>query len=134
MTATKHEETLNHFKGVYAKKQYDNRVVYEGNKITIYPNAETGEFFADLIPEKYKINVVVPGHDNIPGSGEDLNLSNEFAKQSEVNAYVDSISTQGKFVNCSDTVYYNKKQQFIKRYTPSILVKVLRRIRKCLDF
>ena len=123
MTATKHEETLNHFKGVYAKKQYDNRVVYEGNKITIYPNAETGEFFADLIPEKYKINVVVPGHDNIPGSGEDLNLSNEFAKQSEVNAYVDSISTQGKFVNCSDTVYYNKKQQFIKRYTPSILVK-----------
>lgn len=123
MTATKHEETLNHFKGVYAKKQYDNRVVYEGNKITIYPNAETGEFFADLIPEKYKINVVVPGHDNIPGSGEDLNLSNEFAKQSEVNAYVDSISTQGKFVNCSDTVYYNKKQQFIKRYTPSIIVK-----------
>ncbi len=123
MTATKHEETLNHFKGVYAKKQYDNRVVYDGNKITIYPNAETGEFFADLIPEKYKINVVVPGHDNIPGSGEDLNLSNEFAKQSEVNAYVDSISTQGKFVNCSDTVYYNKKQQFIKRYTPSIIVK-----------
>lgn len=123
MTATKHEETLNHFKGVYTKKQYDNRVVYEGNKITIYPNAETGEFFADLIPEKYKINVVVPGHDNIPGSGEDLNLSNEFAKQSEVNAYVDSISTQGKFVNCSDTVYYNKKQQFIKRYTPSIIVK-----------
>lgn len=123
MTATKHEETLNHFKGVYAKKQYDNRVVYEDNKITIYPNAETGEFFADLIPEKYKINVVVPGHDNIPGSGEDLNLSNEFAKQSEVNAYVDSISTQGKFVNCSDTVYYNKKQQFIKRYTPSIIVK-----------
>lgn len=123
MTATKHEETLNHFKGVYAKKQYDNRVMYEGNKITIYPNAETGEFFADLIPEKYKINVVVPGHDNIPGSGEDLNLSNEFAKQSEVNAYVDSISTQGKFVNCSDTVYYNKKQQFIKRYTPSIIVK-----------
>lgn len=123
MTATKHEETLNHFKGVYAKKQYDNRVMYEGNKITIYPNAETGEFFADLIPEKYKINVVAPGHDNIPGSGEDLNLSNEFAKQSEVNAYVDSISTQGKFVNCSDTVYYNKKQQFIKRYTPSIIVK-----------
>lgn len=123
MTATKHEETLNHFKGVYAKKQYDNRVVYEGNKITIYPNAETGEFFADLIPEKYKINVVVPGHDNIPGSGEDLNLSNEFVQQNEVNEYVDSVSTQGVFVNCSDTVYYNKKQQFIKRYTPSILVK-----------
>lgn len=122
MTATKHEETLNHFKGIYAKKQYDNRVVYEGNKITIYPNAETGEFFADLIPEKYKINVVVPGHDNIPGNGEDLNLSNEFVQQNEVNEYVDSVSTQGVFVNCSDTVYYNKKQQFIKRYTPSILV------------
>lgn len=123
MTATKHEETLNHFKGVYAKKQYDNRVVYEGNKITIYPNAETGEFFADLIPEKYKINVVVPGHDNVPGSGEELSLVNEFAKQSSVNEYVDSISSPGKYINCSDTVYYNKQQQFIKRYTPSIIVK-----------
>ena len=123
MTAAPRETTLNHFKGAYVSKQHKNRVAYDGNKITIYPDAETGEFFADLIPEKYKINVVVPGHDNIPGNGEDLNLSNEFAKQSEVNAYVDSISTQGKFVNCSDTVYYNKKQQFIKRYTPSIIVK-----------
>ena len=123
MTTEARETTLNHVKGVYVSKQHQNRVAYNGNKITIYPDAETGEFYADLIPEKYKINVVVPGHDNIPGSGEDLNLSNEFAKQSEVNAYVDSISTQGKFVNCSDTVYYNKKQQFIKRYTPSIIVK-----------
>lgn len=123
MTAAPRETTLNHFKGAYVSKQHQNRVAYDGNKITIYPDAETGEFYADLIPEKYKINVVVPGHDNIPGNGEDLNLSNEFAKQSEVNAYVDSISTQGKYVNCSDTVYYNKKQQFIKRYTPSILVK-----------
>lgn len=123
MTTEARETTLNHFKGAYVSKQHQNRVAYDGNKITIYPDAETGEFYADLIPEKYKINVVVPGHDNIPGNGEDLNLSNEFAKQSEVNAYVDSISTQGKYVNCSDTVYYNKKQQFIKRYTPSILVK-----------
>lgn len=123
MTTEARETTLNHVKGVYVSKQHKNRVAYDGNKITIYPDAETGEFYADLIPEKYKINVVVPGHDNIPGSGEDLNLSNEFAKQSEVNEYVDSISTQGKFVNCSDTVYYNKKQQFIKRYTPSIIVK-----------
>ena len=123
MTTEARETTLNHVKGVYVSKQHKNRVAYDGNKITIYPDAETGEFYADLIPEKYKINVVVPGHDNIPGSGEDLNLSNEFAKQSEVNEYVDSVSTQGVFVNYSDTVYYNKKQQFIKRYTPSILVK-----------
>jgi hypothetical protein len=123
MTAEARETTLNHFKGAYVSKQHQNRVAYDGNKITIYPDAETGEFYADLIPEKYKINVVVPGHDNIPGSGEDLNLSNEFVRQNEVNEYVDSVSTQGVFVNCSDTVYYNKKQQFIKRYTPSILVK-----------
>ena len=123
MTAAPRETTLNHFKGVYVSKQHQNRVAYDGNKITIYPDAETGEFYADLIPEKYKINVVVPGHDNIPGNGEDLNLSNEFVQQNEVNEYVDSVSTQGVFVNCSDTVYYNKKQQFIKRYTPSILVK-----------
>lgn len=123
MTAAPRETTLNHVKGVYVSKQHQNRVAYNGNKITIYPDAETGEFYADLIPEKYKINVVVPGHDNIPGNGEDLNLSNEFVQQNEVNEYVDSVSTQGVFVNCSDTVYYNKKQQFIKRYTPSILVK-----------
>ena len=123
MTTEARETTLNHVKGVYVSKQHKNRVAYNGNKITIYPDAETGEFYADLIPEKYKINVVVPGHDNIPGNGEDLNLSNEFVQQNEVNEYVDSVSTQGVFVNCSDTVYYNKKQQFIKRYTPSILVK-----------
>ena len=123
MTTEARETTLNHVKGVYVSKQHKNRVAYDGNKITIYPDAETGEFYADLIPEKYKINVVVPGHDNIPGNGEDLNLSNEFVQQNEVNEYVDSVSTQGVFVNCSDTVYYNKKQQFIKRYTPSILVK-----------
>lgn len=123
MTAAPRETMLNHFKGAYVSKQHKNRVAYDGNKITIYPDAETGEFYADLIPEKYKINVVVPGHDNIPGNGEDLNLSNEFVQQNEVNEYVDSVSTQGVFVNCSDTVYYNKKQQFIKRYTPSILVK-----------
>lgn len=123
MTTEARDTTLNHFKGAYVSKQHQNRVAYDGNKITIYPDAETGEFYADLIPEKYKINVVVPGHDNIPGSGEDLNLSNEFVQQNEVNEYVDSVSTQGVFVNCSDTVYYNKKQQFIKRYTPSILVK-----------
>lgn len=123
MTAAPRDTTLNHFKGAYVSKQHKNRVAYDGNNITIYPDAETGEFYADLIPEKYKINVVVPGHDNIPGNGEDLNLSNEFVQQNEVNEYVDSVSTQGVFVNCSDTVYYNKKQQFIKRYTPSILVK-----------
>ena len=123
MTATPRSTTLNHFKGAYVSKQHENRVEYDGNKITIYPDAETGEFFADLIPEKYKINVVVPGHENIPGNGEELNLSNEFVKQNEVNEYVDSVSTQGKYINCSDTVFYNKKQQFIKRYTPSILVK-----------
>ena len=99
MTVAPRETTLNHFKGAYVSKQHKNRVAYDGNKITIYPDAETGEFFADLIPEKYKINVVVPGHDNIPGSGEDLNLSNEFVQQNELNEYVDSVSTQGKFVN-----------------------------------
>lgn len=123
MTAEARDTMLNHFKGAYVSKQHENRVEYDGNKITIYPDAETGEFFADLIPEKYKINVVVPGHENIPGNGEELNLSNEFVKQNEVNEYVDSVSTQGKYINCSDTVFYNKKQQFIKRYTPSILVK-----------
>ena len=123
MNDTRREEQLDHFKGVYTQKQHANRVVYEANKITIYPDAETGEFFADLIPEKYKINVVVPGHDDMPGSGEELNLSNEFVRQSEVNEYVDSISSPGKYVSCSDSVFYNKKQQFIKRYTPSIIVK-----------
>ncbi len=104
MTAEARETTLNHVKGVYVSKQHQNRVAYDGNKITIYPDAETGEFYADLIPEKYKINVVVPGHDNISGSGEDLNLSNEFAKQSEVNAYVD-LSLRRASLSTAATLY-----------------------------
>ena len=50
MTAEARETTLNHVKGVYVSKQHQNRVAYDGNKITIYPDAETGEFYADLIP------------------------------------------------------------------------------------
>ena len=123
MTAQKHEETLAHFKGAYVEEQKNNRVEYEGNKIVVYPNAETGEFFADLIPETYKVNVIVPGHDNIPGSGEELNLKNSFAVQSSVNTYTDSVTVNGTFVERSDTVSYNKQQLFIKRYTPSVLVQ-----------
>lgn len=123
MTQQKHETTLSHCKGAYVDQQKSNRVAYEGNKIIIYPNAETGEFFADLIPENYKINVIVPGHDDIPGSGEEINLKNAFAVQSSVNSYTDSVTVAGKYIERNDTVTYNKQQLFIKRYTPSILVE-----------
>lgn len=110
------EETLTHFNAGYT-----NKVVYNGNSIIIYPNAKTGEFVADVIPENYKVMVNVPGHGEIPGSGEQLNLSNCFATDFSTWETVDE--TTGLVKN--DTVKFNKKQLFIKRYTPIIDVKQL---------
>lgn len=100
--------------------QHKTTTIYKGNTVTIYPDAETGEFEADVLPINYKVTVNVPGHDDMPGSGEELSLSNSFVKEDVIYEYTDE---QG--VAHSDTTRYNKKQLFIKRYTPTIDVKQL---------
>ena len=109
------EKSVTHF-----NNKHKTTSIYKGNTVTIYPDAETGEFEADVLPINYKVTVNVPGHDNMPGSGEELSLSNSFVKEDVVYDYTDE---QG--VAHSDTTRYNKKQLFIKRYTPTIDVAQL---------
>lgn len=109
------EKSVAHF-----NDKHKTTSIYKGNTVTIYPDAETGEFEADVLPINYKVTVNVPGHDNMPGNGEELSLSNSFAKEEVVYDYTD-----GEGVAHSDTTRYNKKQLFIKRYTPTIDVQQL---------
>ena len=118
------DTVLEHVKNVYITKPKTNKVNYSGNVVTIYPNEETGEFYADVIPEKYTVNVSIPGHNDKPvsGSGEEMNFISTLEKQFSTHSYVDSISQKDTYINKTDSVPYNKKSLFIKRYTPSIIV------------
>lgn len=111
---------------VEGKKANKNEVTYggSGNVITITPNAETGEFIADLLPISYAVKVNVPGYNNISGNNSKLNLGDAFVNQYEVNNYIDSTLVKNKYVKTqyNDTVIYNKKQQFIARVKPIINV------------
>lgn len=102
-----------------------NSVHYSDETITIFPNEETGEFVADIIPESYTVRVFVPGHDNIPGSGEDLDLTKSFANQKEIYQYTDSLlnDTVWEKQQYADTVYYQKSRKFIKRYSPEVRIR-----------
>ncbi|MCK9561260.1 MAG: T9SS type A sorting domain-containing protein [Bacteroidales bacterium] len=101
-----------------------NRVEYTETSIKIYPNEETGEFIADVFPEIYTIKVHVPGHENIPGDGEDLNVTQSFTEQVETYEYTDSVEvdTLWKKTAYIDSVTYQKSQKFIKRYTPEVRI------------
>lgn len=125
MVEKPHRETYNLYKSVYSQGEPTNDVDFENNVITIYPNAATGEFYADIIPEKYKVDVIVPGHDEnpLPGSGEELSFVAALSKNSELITYTDSLSTEGVHKAVTDSISYNKKSLFIKRYSPSIVVR-----------
>ncbi len=102
----------------------NNSVIYSQEDITIYPNIETGEFIAEVIPESFTVTVNVPGHDDIPGSGEDLNLTQQFTVSAVVNNYVDSTLNDTTWIKTeySDTITYQKAQKFIKRYSPEVRI------------
>jgi len=104
-----------------------NTVEYSQEAITIYPNAETGEFIAEVIPETFTVRVEAVGHDDISGSGEDLNLTQSFFNDSEVYEYIDSSLVNGVWtkVSYSDTAFFNKSQKFIKRYSPTVRISQL---------
>lgn len=119
--------TVEHFKPSNQETVNANDVNFKENRITIYPNPVTGEFAADVLPEKYKVRVSAPGHDAtpLPGDAGELNLTNSFLLETSVHEYIDSVSVKGEYIECSDTVYYNKAQLFIKRYTPVIHIAQL---------
>ena len=122
LNTTDREETKTHFRPLWQKKANTNKVEFSGNTVTIYPNLETGEFVADLVPEKYKILITAPGHDDKPiqGSGEELNLTSAFTTDRTTYQWVDSISDKNRKIERNDTVWFNRSQQFIKRYTPTV--------------
>lgn len=125
MTYGTKTETYELNKTAYNKEQPTNKVNYSGNVITIYPNEVTGEFYADVIPEKYKVDVIVPGHDDEPisGSGEEIIFSGQYAVNRELVTYNDSTYNEAHPTEVTDTVKYNKKSLFIKRYSPTIVVQ-----------
>jgi len=108
-------------------EKHASRVVYSANKIMIYPDSLTGEFAADLIPEKFiASNVNATGWgDLLDGQSQALDLSNKFVKESSVYNYVDSAQTNlggWNYTGYSDSVNYNYSYQFIKRVTPGVSI------------
>lgn len=101
-----------------------NEVEYGKSAIKIFPNTETGEFVAYVIPEVYTVTVSVPGHDDISGSGEDLDLTKKFVIDKEIHEYIDSTLVDGVWnkKNYSDTIFFNASQKFIKRYSPIVRI------------
>ena len=112
-------ETLTHFDG-----EHTNEVAFSQNVITIYPNKETGEFVADVLPERFRVNVAVAGHDDMPGDGGELNLTNAFIEETSVYEYKTMLPDSTTEAH-SDTVRYQMMQQFIKRYSPTVGVTQL---------
>lgn len=107
------------------KPANENEVSFRNNIVTITPNAETGEFVADLPPLVYNVKLNVPGYQNIAGDNSQLSLESVFAVQSESHEYVDSVEVKNEWVTTqySDTVRYNHMQQFIARVKPTIGVE-----------
>ena len=112
-------ETLAHFDGKHA-----NEVAFSQNVITIYPDKETGEFVADVLPERFRVNVAVAGHDDMPGDGGELNLTNAFIEETSVYDYEVMLPDSTTEAH-SDTVRYHMMQQFIRRYPPTVGVTQL---------
>ena len=111
----------------YIKGTFFSKVTYGTSEVTILPNPETGEFAVDVIPERFKVILNIPGHDaaSIPGYGEEINLTNAFVTENSIYEYIDSISVEGVYEQHTDTVRYNKSQTFIKRYAPTIRITQL---------
>ena len=110
-----------------SSKIHYSRVVYSANKIMIYPDSATGEFAADLIPEKFiASNVQATGWgDLLDGQSQSLDFSNKFVKVSSVYDHVDSSQSnlgRWSYINYSDSVVYNDSYQFIKRVLPAVTI------------
>ncbi|WP_455586608.1 LamG-like jellyroll fold domain-containing protein [Bacteroides sp.] len=130
---------VKHFKPSNATEAHSNNVTFEKDKITIYPDPETGEFVADVFPIKFNANVKIPGHDDITLSGNnaEVDFSQSVIQKSSLYEYTDSVSMgedQWKYTNYSDTVYYNHSQLFIGRYTPTIEITQLNSSKKEQEF
>jgi len=124
--------TETHFQPSNAKTAHVNTVRYKDNQVIINVNDTTGEFVAYLIPEQFTVQVNAPGHPNVDGSGSLLDLSQMYfgwqqeIYQEPVDSVQNSAGTGWDYtVYPPDTVYYQAKQKYIKRYPPEIRVSQL---------
>ena len=114
------------------------KMVYsaDGTSITIYPSKKTGEFFADVIPEKnFTVYVNVPGYLDYSNknSGSIDFSSNVSVPQFEVYSYTDSFEVYNdktekkvlKTQDITDTVRYNNKFIQIVRTPTEMTVQQL---------
>lgn len=105
---------------------HKTKVEYKTDSICIYPDAETGEYAADLIPEKFIVaNVEATGWSDMPGKNEILDLSNKFIAQTSKSVHKDSVvSAEGtwQFTQYPDSVFFNASRKFIKRVKPTLLI------------
>lgn len=114
---------------VSVSKGQTHYVIDENNPkdITIYPDHQTGEFFAYLLPEKYVITGVEAGSYVFdPSFHTTVDLTNTFRYYTETDSIlVDSVLSQtGEviYVYQVDSVRYNHNLDLIYREIPSISV------------
>lgn len=108
LTNNKYDKTYSHF-----VQENSTKVEYDTKTVTIYPDKQTGEFVAYLLPEEYKLNIsagTCHNADQIEGNNSILNLKGSVLLLSP------EVSEE------NDTVRYNQKQVFSLRYTPQIEV------------
>jgi hypothetical protein len=112
---------------------HHTRVVYQkdGAHLVIYPDPETGEFVADLLPEKFQIDEVhATGWGNIQssqgGAQPTLDLTNKFVTRSSIYTYTDDPQgTPDVTRTYSDTVYFNDSALYILRINPTVTLTQL---------
>lgn len=128
-----HSDATDHFicSGILANnanaKAQTTLVEYNKNDVTINVNNETGEFVAWVYPIEYTVNLAVNGHGEIPGDGSSLDLSGYSVKKYETYEYKDTVFANGKdtlkgyeIKSFVDSIEYNQKQVFTKRYRAQI--------------
>lgn len=106
----------------YKPTVHTNKVEYKEDGVLIHVNDTTGEFVAYVIPETYTVEVTADDHPDINGSGSQVNFSSVVMMDSTASAYSYKDSIDGVWKTFNDTVRYNKMQQFIKRYTPTLSI------------
>lgn len=110
-----------------SSKLHKTRIVWQQDQVVIYPDSLTGEFAADLIPEKFNVDQVnaTGWGDLLEGNPVALDFSNKFVAQQSVYNYEDSTQQDEgtwNYSNHSDTVFYNDSYKFIKRVNPGVSI------------
>lgn len=115
-----HDRVLN-LKNVSESRLPKTRVDYTQTTITIYPDATTGEFIADLPPVEYKVvSANASGYGNIMTANESLNFTEKLADEYSVNLN-ELKDDEGNVIESQlDSVRYNATYKFIK-YNPTVI-------------